>query len=248
VKAIAWIGVAKSVLQTILLALRMGKPVWPDFRRPAMTVVWPRLKPLIFGATYYKSDAMIERYLLSSAESGSLSLYFLAQQMYGAVNQVFNKAIAVPYFSKLSKSYSNNNINDSEKFYSTTLLRVVVISIFLVFTMVAFGRQTLTILIGYGKFDSDKVRDLWWMLIWLSGVFVGGVAGQVISLSFYAQNDTKTPAKISAMTYTAYLPIKIFSYLKFGVKGLAIASSLYYIFDCGILLYLLRRKRSCGIR
>jgi peptidoglycan biosynthesis protein MviN/MurJ (putative lipid II flippase) len=54
---------------------------------------------------------------------------------------------------------------------------------------------------------------------------IGGACGQVISGAFYAIGDTRTPTLLFIVTYTVYLPIKIVVFLKYGLMGLALATS-----------------------
>jgi peptidoglycan biosynthesis protein MviN/MurJ (putative lipid II flippase) len=54
---------------------------------------------------------------------------------------------------------------------------------------------------------------------------IGGACGQVISGAFYAIGDTRTPTLLFIGTYTVYFPIKIVVFLKYGLIGLALATS-----------------------
>jgi hypothetical protein len=58
--------------------------------------MWWRVKPLLMGTAYYKTDSLIDRLLLSMTSSGTLSLYYFGQQIYGAGNGILVKAIVGP--------------------------------------------------------------------------------------------------------------------------------------------------------
>jgi peptidoglycan biosynthesis protein MviN/MurJ (putative lipid II flippase) len=68
---------------------------------------------------------------------------------------------------------------------------------------------------------------LWWILVALAGVLIGGASGQVISGAFYAIGDTRTPTMLFIVTYTIYIPIKILVFLRYGVIGLAVVTSIH---------------------
>ncbi|MEI7590320.1 MAG: lipid II flippase MurJ, partial [Deltaproteobacteria bacterium] len=74
VVAAAWISTLRMALQTLLLAPGMGKPVCPNLKSVAIQQAWQRIKPLLLGTVYYKTDPLVDRFLLSTASSGSLSL------------------------------------------------------------------------------------------------------------------------------------------------------------------------------
>ena len=243
VVAAAWISTLRLGLQTLLLAPGMGRPVWPDLKSPAISAAWQRIKPLLLGTAYYKTDPLVDRFLLSTAGSGSLSLYYLAQQIYGAVNQVINKAIAAPLVPLLSKLHKAGDAEGFQQAYRRKLMQVGAISLVSLLLLGLFGQAMLVLLVGHGNVSIDNVKELWWILIWLGGMFVGGVAGQICSNSFYACGDTITPTRMSMLTYTAYIPCKVAAFYIWGVVGLATATSIYYMTNLSLQVYLLEKKQ-----
>ena len=244
VVAASWINLFRMILQTLLLSPGMGRPLWPNLRAPAIQSAWLRIKPLLLGAAYYKSDPLVDRYLLSTSGSGNLSLFYLAQQIYAAVNQVLMKALATPLVPMLTRYYKEGNRLGFRQYYNKTLLRVLVISFFGIFVLYLFGKPVLELLVGYGKIESSKVCDLWWIMIGLCGAFIGGAIGQVLSSFFYTIGDTKTPTLMSIVTFTIYIPCKIISYYSWGVFGLALITSAYQLLNCVIMAIIIERKPS----
>lgn len=240
--AAAWISTLRMGLQTLLLTPGMGKPVRFDLRSSTIQQAWQRIKPLLLGTAYYKTDPLVDRFLLSSASSGSLSLYYLAQQIYGAASQVLNKAIATPLVPLLSKLHKEGNSDEFRRVYLRKLLQVSMIGIVSLLGLGVFGQATLDLLVGNGNISADNVKELWWIMIWLAGMFLGGVTGQICSSSFYACGNTITPTRMSMITYTAYIPCKIIAFYFFNIVGLALATSIYYIINSLCQIYLLERK------
>ena len=240
--AAAWISTLRMGLQTLLLTPGMGKPVRFDLRSSTIQQAWQRIKPLLLGTAYYKTDPLVDRFLLSSASSGSLSLYYLAQQIYGAASQVLNKAIATPLVPLLSKLHKEGNSDEFRRVYLRKLLQVSMIGIVSLLGLGVFGQATLDLVVGNGNISADNVKELWWIMIWLAGMFLGGVTGQICSSSFYACGNTITPTRMSMITYTAYIPCKIIAFYFFNIVGLALATSIYYIINSLCQIYLLERK------
>lgn len=227
--AAAWISTLRMGLQTLLLAPGMGKPVWPDLRSPTIRAAWQRIKPLLLGTAYYKTDPLVDRFLLSTAGSGSLSLYYLAQQIYGAVSQVLNKAIAAPLVPMLSKLHKAGDRDGFRRAYHQKLWQVGAISLAGLFILGLFGQELLDLLVGHGNVSAGNVKELWWIMLWLGGMFVGGVMGQISSSSFYASGDTTTPTRIGIYSYTFYIPAKLTLFYYFGVMGLALVTSVFVL-------------------
>lgn len=240
--AAAWISVLRMGLQTLLLAPGMGKPVWPDLRSPAISAAWQRIKPLLLGTAYYKTDPLVDRFLLSTASSGSLSLYYLAQQIYGAVSQVINKAIAAPLVPLLSKLHKAGDIEGFRRAYHRKLLQVGSISLAGLLILGLLGQALLTFLVGHGNVSADNVAELWWIMIWLCGMFIGGAMGQISSSSFYALGDTTTPTRIGIYSYTFYIPVKLALFYYFGVMGLALVTSMFFIVNLFLQNRQLKKK------
>ena len=239
-----WISTLRVVLQTFLLVFAIGKPVYPDLKSAVIKQVWLRIKPLLLGTAYYKTDTLVDRFLLSTASSGSLSLYFLAQQIYGSVSQVLDKAIASPVVPILSKLYKLRNKEEFIKVYDQKLKLMGMISLASFFIFALVGEDILNFFVGHGNINAKNISELWWIMIWLGGMFVGGVAGQITSSAFYASGDTTTPTRIGIYTYTLYIPLKILIFYFFGVKGLAIITSLFVLINLFFQNYLLKSNRT----
>ena len=242
VVAAAWISTLRMALQTLLLAPGMGRPVWPDLKSTTLQKAWMRIKPLLFGTVYYKTDPLVDRFLLSTAGSGSLSLYYLAQQIYGTASQVINKAIAAPMVPLLSNLYKAGDRDGFRRAYYQKLWQIAAMSFTGLLVVGLFGQSMLGFLIGHGNVLAENVKELWWIMIWLGGVFVGGAAGQVCASSFYARGDTITPTRMTMLTYTVYIPIKVGAFYIWGVKGLAIITSIYYMTNLLLQVYLLEKE------
>jgi putative peptidoglycan lipid II flippase len=242
VVAAAWISTLRMGVQTLLLAPGMGRPVWPDLNSPTITAAWRRIKPLLLGTTYYKTDPLVDRFLLSTASSGSLSLYYLGQQIYGAAAQVLNKAVAAPLVPQLSKLNKAGDRNGFRHTYHRKLLQAGMISLAGLMVLGILGQDLLGLLIGHGSISAANVNELWWIMIWLGGMSVGGIMGQISSTSFYALGDTTTPTRLSIFTFTAYIPCKVAAFYFWGVMGLAIATSIYYMTNLSLQIYLLEKK------
>ena len=75
----------------------------------------------------------------------------------------------------------------------------------------------------------------------LSGLLIGGTAGQVTSVAFYAMGDTKTPTMLFIWTFTIYIPIKVLVFVQYGLVGLAVATSAHLLINFLLQLIVLER-------
>jgi peptidoglycan biosynthesis protein MviN/MurJ (putative lipid II flippase) len=75
----------------------------------------------------------------------------------------------------------------------------------------------------------------------LAGFLIGGASGQIAATTFYAMGDTRTPTRMSIITYSIYIPAKIIIFLRYGLLGLALVNSIYLLVNLTILVVLLEK-------
>lgn len=242
--AAAWAMVFRSAIQTLLLIPGLGGYRFPDWRNPAFREGWRRLYPLLLGTTYYKMGELVDRFLASMAPPGQLSLLHFANQIYLAGNQVLSKALAAPMVPLLArKAFERNWLmfrRISHSRFLWTLAICVAVLLFLFFS----GPSLHSLIFGYGRFSIDEIATLHYLLLALSGVWLGGALGQILASSFYAKGNTVTPTRIGIFGFTLGLGFKAVGFRFWGVLGVAAGTSLYYLLNAILLkLYLGRELR-----
>jgi putative peptidoglycan lipid II flippase len=242
ITAVAWILVLRTILQ--LLLLLPGLPAFrkPNWRSSDLRVIWRRIEPLLLGSLYYKTEVLVDRFLSSMAPAGGLSLLYLAQQLYGAANEIINKAIAAPMVPILAGQAKSGNWAQFHGTYRKRLLWMGYLSGGSYVILFLGGEYFLKILIGHGGITEQNIALLQSILICLGGIFIGGALGQILSTAFYALTDTLTPTKIGAAGYTLGIALKIFGFFLLGILGIAIGSSLYYLLTAAALYVFLEIK------
>lgn len=228
VEAAAWTVVLRLMMQTLLLARGFGKPKGWNWNHVFYFQVWHRIRPLLLSGLYYKSEELLDRYLLSTAAPGSLSIYHFALQIYVATNSIFNKAFSAPLMTRLSTLAVSGERRRFNREYSLGLFVALGATLLGFLVLLMFGQPLLSLLVGYGKFNHEDVYLFWQLLVCMGGILVAGTATQVVSAAYYAKGDTRRPAIIGAVIYTLYVPGKLYAFYEFGLLGLAVATSLHY--------------------
>jgi putative peptidoglycan lipid II flippase len=239
VAAAAWATVLNLGLKVALLFPGLGRWQWPQWDSYAIKEAWRRIKPFIFGQAYSKTDPLIDRFLTSLTTAGSLSLLYIGQQVYSALTLITNKAISSPTLPRLAISAKQGEWRTFRRTYHHRLLWMIAIALALCAGLYFFGEPILRLMIGRGGITSGNVHRLWEILLALSGIMIGGAAGQIIAVGFYAMGDTRTPTMLFIFTYTIYIPLKILVFLRYGVIGLAIAASVQVIVNSLVQLIVL---------
>jgi peptidoglycan biosynthesis protein MviN/MurJ (putative lipid II flippase) len=106
------------------------------------------------------------------------------------------------------------------------------------------GERILNLLIGHGGVTRDNVHMLWLIMVALVGFFIGGAMGQITSTTFYAMGDTRTPTRMSIVTYTLYVPAKVIGFMHYGLMGLAVVTSVYLFLNVALQLFFIAKRTS----
>jgi putative peptidoglycan lipid II flippase len=89
---------------------------------------------------------------------------------------------------------------------------------------------------------NSLATDAWLLCMLLIGYTLASAAGSIIVGSFYAMGDMRTPMKIGFIGFVISLLTKSILFLLYGLKGMAVATSLYYVFNTLVMFILLERK------
>lgn len=244
--------VMRTGLQGIWLIPGLGRWHWPDWSSTAMREAWRRIRPLLLGTAYYRTDPLVDRYLASMAPAGGLSLLYIAQQIYGVANVVAEKAIAAPMVPLLAKEAIAGKWLEFRRIYQRRLLAMGGLTVLGYLILLVAGYPILKLLIGHGGVTADNVHLLWVIMVALVGFFIAGAMGVVTSKTFYAMGDTSTPTRMSIVTYTLYIPAKVLGFYRYGLVGLAVVTSAYLFLNLTIQILLLegyvipKRQRQAG--
>jgi len=219
----------------------LGRFRWPTWRSPIIREAAYRLKPLLPGQIYLRTDPAVDRFLTSMTGAGTLSLLHVAQQVYASIVLLIGKAVVAPMAPKLAVYAREERWPLYRRHYQGRLLLLLVITIAgCVFVIV--GAPILRLLVGEIGIEGKNLHTLWLTMIALGGTLVGGTLVQATAGAFYAMGNTKTPTKISTLLYTLYIPVKVLAFFKFGLMGLALTMSTYFLANSVIQFWLLRNE------
>jgi putative peptidoglycan lipid II flippase len=241
VAAAAWVIVLRTALQVGWLLPGLGRWQWPEWKSPATREAWRRIRPLLLGTSYYRTDPLLDRFLTSMSPAGSLSLLYIGQQIYGVANGVIEKAIAAPMVPLLAKLASAGDWTNFKQTYRKRLLAMLCLTLTGYAVLLLRGEAILNLLIGHGGVTAENVHLLWWIMVALVGFFVCGASGQITATTFYAMGDTRTPTRLSIWTYSIYIPIKVLVFLHYGLIGLALTTTIYITVNLSLQIFMLER-------
>jgi putative peptidoglycan lipid II flippase len=240
--AAAWINVLRVALQLAFLMKILGpyqKPVWAS---TSFREAWKKLRPLIAGNIYFKTDTLVDRHLTSTGNGGDLTLLNLAQQLYAAGNSILSKVLVSTMVPPMARAHAEGRTAHFNQLFKRRLLVGSAVTVLGLVVLLAIGKWLLAVFFSVKNFDAAAVSRLWWLLVLLGGYWIGALTGSITAATFYAKGNTRTPTRLSMLNFTLYLPLKFFCYYRFGIQGLALSVSIYYISSFLLQLYYLRRN------
>jgi len=241
--AVAWISVLRVILQVFFLIRIMGPYRRPNFNSASFKETWKKLKPLMAGNAYYKTDTLVDRYLTSTGISGELTLLNLAQQLYTVANSIVTKVFANTMVPTLARLHNARREKDFYIFFNKRMLITTFIAIVSFVLLIVIGYPMLSLFFKYKNFSQANISQLWQLMIYLGGYWIAGTLGSLTANYFYARGNTKTPTAIGVIIFSLYLPVKFFAYKKFKLIGLAITVSIYMLLILFIHLYFIYKKK-----
>lgn len=242
VDAAAWLTLARSgallLLSIPLLGcLPAGSAKW----KPLSKHLWD-MRRLVGANMYFKLEPIVDRYLLSSTAAGTLSLYGIAQLLHGSGGAVLGKVWGSTAVTRLAEHAKARRLPELRTLYYRNLILLVGVSLAAVALLAIGGALVLPKIDRIGQMTAAELANLWQLALLLAGVLVGASSGTLLAGAFYAVGDTRTPTRMSILTFTLFVPLKCLAFYLGGVAGLCVATSLYYITNACMLFVLFRRR------
>ncbi len=210
--------------------------------------------PAIIGTSAVQIKVLVDTTIVSGIEGGNSWLPYAFRLMQFPIG-VFGVAIGVAALPTLARLGSENNI---EKFRSTlagSLGLVFLLTIPSACGLIVLGEPIIRLIYQGGVFTAADTNMTAWVLAGYSVGLTGYAAIKVLSPSFFALEDAKTPMYVSVASIFihvlfSYSLMRYFSTVGvspqrpdgYGPVGVALATSIVALINFFALTVLMRRK------
>ncbi|MEZ4599448.1 MAG: murein biosynthesis integral membrane protein MurJ [Syntrophotaleaceae bacterium] len=213
-----------------------------DMQHPAVRRIFRLMIPGIAGVAIYQINVVISRLLASFLPEGSVSYLYYGQRLFELPQGIFIVSLAqavLPSMSRQAVAGDRGGLKESLRF---VMVLIAVITVPAAVGLIMCAEPVFSLFFMRGEFLYQDVRQTALALTaYAPGLLFVGIS-RVVVPTFYALKDTRTPVWVSFWTLivNAALGYVLMGWLSH--VGLALALTLSSVFNCLLLLWLLRRK------
>lgn len=201
--------------------------------------------PLFGGAAYGRMEILVDRHILLRGEAGEMAIFALVRQVLEAGAGLLARthiATVVPILAQTAGA------GESSRFSAIYLVRKSQV-MWLASGLLFFTWTGAALVVNFPDFalPESAPADVLALIPLLSGVLVFSATGGLAASAFYALGDTRTPTIVGVLGFTFFAALKLWIHPRFGVLGVALASSAYFATNSVTLGLFLRRRLKQGI-
>jgi putative peptidoglycan lipid II flippase len=242
IHTLAWGLVLNALVQLLfMLGILRGHSWRLDWREPGVRKLARKMLPLSGGNIYYKSDSLIDRFILSFLPTGSISYLAYGQRVTSVIGQVLGRGLVTTRFTELAAQNLNDRVRFKESL-NRLFNRVSFVILPVIICLWLFVLPFMTIVFRRGAFSAADVQRTAAVIIAFLGLLLGGLLGSVLANTFYALGDTKTITLIGISVFSVGIFCKIAGVMLFSYVGVALATSFYSMLAVVVEMIVLQKK------
>jgi len=237
----AWISTVRAIVACAALYALAGRPPVRPLAALGDAESWRLLRPLLAGSSIYKTSPLVDRFWASQAAAGGLTVLGLAYTGVSAVAQVVERVVSVPAGPRLARLSAAGDHAGMLRLVRKSIHQAAAATVVVLAGLIAVRPWLAGVVESFG-FDAAVAGMLWWLVTLMLGFLHVAACGSVPVTAFIAIGDSQTPVRISIVAFLLGIGLKSVGFVYFGLPGLAIATSIYYLGNLVAVSTMLRRR------
>ncbi|MGB4501665.1 MAG: murein biosynthesis integral membrane protein MurJ, partial [Dethiobacteria bacterium] len=213
-----------------------------NFKDPHIKEMLYLALPVLIGVAVNDINAIVDKTMASQIYEGGISVLNYALRLNGFVQGIVVLSIAVAMYPLISKMAAEDNISGLKKTLSEAITGIGLLVIPCTVGAMVLAEPIIALLFGRGAFDEQAIVMTASALFFYAIGMIGIGLRQVLSRSFYALQDTKTPMINAAIGMVLNVTLNIILSRFLGIGGLALATSISAMIMSILLVANLRHK------
>jgi putative peptidoglycan lipid II flippase len=218
--------------------LRLRRPKFtPEIRR-----LFALMGPAALGGGAAQLNAYIDTVIASILPSGSISYLYYADRLNQLPLGVIGIAVSTALLPILSRHAKAGRIAELRAATSRAVEISLLLALPAAVALVAASRPIMEALFAHGKFTEDNAATA---ALGLSAYSLGipaYILSKILSVGFFARQDTKTPVRYSIITICANTAMSLSLIHWLGFIGIALATGVTAWLNVGLLVRHMRRE------
>ena len=245
--AIAWGvilgGIGQALIQTpVLVRKKIKYSFVVDFNDPGVKKLLKLLVPVMIGLTITQINIVVDRTIASTLIDGSISALYYSNRLVQFPLGAFGIAISIAVFPTLAKQMAKNNIAEFKKSLLFGLRILLFITVPSAVGLIVLKDSLIRLIYEHGIFSRIASNMTASALLYYSIGLFAYACVRLITMSFYALKDTKTPVKIGIYIVFINIALDLILVRYLAHSGLALATSVAAILNLIVLLKVLQDK------
>jgi putative peptidoglycan lipid II flippase len=241
--------VAGAVLQLViqlpgLVQAKMKYAFSFDLFHPGIKEMIALMTPRLINAVILYFSVGINRNLLGLVnQSGASYGYVTAFSLILLPTGIFGMAVSQAAFPTLAAYVAAGQLDRLTDAVTRTIRGITYLAVPSSFGMMVLAEPITRVVIGHGQDVVLSKLDLTYVPLIFFGVGLTGLSlVEILTRSFYALHNTRTPVQLSILQFMLGIGLSLMLLVPLGSGGLALASSLAWTMEAFVLLLLLRKE------
>jgi putative peptidoglycan lipid II flippase len=219
-----------------------------DWQHPGVRQIGRQMVPRIINAVMLSFSTAVDRYLLSFLSSGLINAYLQAFSILLLPVSLFGSSVSTAAFPALASYAAKGRFERVRSIIMETLRGILFLTIPSGVGLAVLAFPITQALLEHGNFDLLATQFASVVLFFFALGLPGLAAVEILTRSFYALQDSKTPVTISVVQFILKIALSIILInvavfgVQWGMGALALSTSIAGTLEALVLFVLLSRR------
>lgn len=233
-----------------------------DYRHPGVIQIGRQMVPRVVNAAMLYVSTFVDRGLILVMvaplplidQNGHITQYYQALQLILLPLGIFGMAISTAAFPTLAENVTRGRFDRVRAIIQDTLRSILFMSIPSSVGLIVLGLPIIQVLLQHGAYSLDSAESTAVPLAFFALGLVGLASVEILTRSFYAMRDSRTPVIVSVAQFILKIALSILflsiiflnsvsvTTISWGLGALALSTSLAGLLEALVLLWLLQQR------
>ena len=233
-----------GLLQTAMLAIACRRATLsPTLLSPRLTKNTSQFARLATPALATGAAAQMMILIatrIASDEAGGIAALYYAERLYQLPLALIGIAISIALLPDLSSKWQEGQKSLAAESFARATRFAMLLALPATAALLVLAFPILRTLFEYGAFTEEDTHRSAAALSFFALGLPAFVLIRILQVSFFAQQDTKTPSREALIALLLYIPVALLLFDALGLSGLALATALVAWIQLARLLFCMR--------